>query len=115
MRSTGVGRDECHGRGTNSSVFELIDEIEDAGGTSWTVQRIDPDGLLLRSTVRLAWVDYDVWNPDGTLPPVKVAEAVISFALSRPEFEPLPARLDAANARRLVPGADRLIAELLRG
>ena len=112
---TGVkGRDEWCGRGTKTVVFELIDEIEDATGTSWTVQRIDPDGGLLRSSIRLAWVDYDVWNPDGSLPPVKVAEAVMAFALTRPEFEPLPDRLDAATARHLVPGADRLIADLLR-
>lgn len=96
-------------------MFELIDEIEDPTGTSWTIQRIDSDGRLQRSVVRLSWADYDVWTPDGTLPPSRVAEAVVAFALGRPEFDPLPDRLDAARARRLVPGADRMIGDLLRG
>lgn len=96
-------------------MFELIDETEDPTGTTWTVQRIDPEGRLQRSEVRLSWADYDVWTPDGTLPPSRVAEAVVAFVLARPEFDPLPDRLDAARARRVVPGADRMIADLLRG
>ncbi|MBC03448.1 MAG: hypothetical protein CMJ34_09140 [Phycisphaerae bacterium] len=95
-------------------MFELIDEREDSNGTRWTVQVIDPDGGLRRSGVRLAWADYDVWCPDGSLPPMRIAEAVVAFALGRPEFDPLPDKLDAAAARRKVKGADRMIAELLR-
>ena len=71
-------------------MFELIDETEDPTGTTWTVQRIDPEGRLQRSEVRLSWADYDVWTPDGTLPPSRVAEAVVAFVLARPEFDPLP-------------------------
>ncbi|MEE2973378.1 MAG: hypothetical protein VX672_09645 [Planctomycetota bacterium] len=96
-------------------MFELIDETEDPTGTSWTIQRIDPEGRLRRSVVRLAWAAYDVWTPDGTLPPSRVAEAVVAFALGRPEFDPLPDPLDAARARRVIPDADRMIGDLLRG
>ena len=95
-------------------VFELIDEREDGTGTHWTVQVIDVEGGLRRSGVRLAWADYDVWCPDGSLPPARIAEAVVAIALTRPEFDPLPDVLDAAAARRRVEGADRMIAELLR-
>jgi len=95
-------------------VFELIDEREDATGTHWTVQVIDVEGGLRKTGVRLAWADYDVWCPDGSLPPMRIAEAVVAFALGRPEFDPLPETLDAAAARRRVEGADRMIADLLR-
>ena len=95
-------------------VFELIDEREDATGTHWVVQAIDEDGGLRKTTVRLAWADYDFWCPDGGMTPARIAEAVVAFAMGRPEFDPLPDMFDAASARRRVDGADRMIAELLR-
>ena len=95
-------------------MFELLDEIEDATGVRWTLQSIDDDGGLHRSSVRLAWADYDVLCPDGAIAPARVAEAVVTFVLGRLEFDPLPELLDAAIARRRVAGADRLIVELLR-
>lgn len=94
-------------------MFELLDERDSATGTRWTVQWIDADGGLHRSEFRLAWPDYDVWSPDGRATPAAVAEAVVRFALERPEFDPLPPVLDAAMPRRRVPGADDLIARLM--
>lgn len=97
----------------NPEVFELLDERDSPEGTRWTLQWIDPEGSLRRGEVRLAWPDYDVWCPDGSIPPVRIAEAVVTFAFDRPEFDPLPQVLDAAMARRRVEGADALIDRLV--
>ena len=95
-------------------MFELVEEREDATGCSWTLQRLDAEGRLERSRMRLGWADYGVWSPDGGVTPVRVAEAVIAFALDRPEFDPLPDPFDAAMARRRVPDADARIGRLIR-
>ena len=95
-------------------MFELIDEIEDATGCTWTIQALDPEGRLQRTRVRLGWADYGVWSPDGGISPERVAEAVVAFALQHVELSPLPAMLDASTARRRVPGADAKIGRLIR-
>ena len=47
-------------------MFELVEELEDATGCSWTLQRLDAEGRLERSRMRLGWADYGVWSPDGS-------------------------------------------------
>ncbi len=95
-------------------MFELIDEIEDPTGCTWTIQALDSEGSLQRTRVRLGWADYGVWSPDGGISPERVAEAVVAFALGHPEFSPLPRVLDAAMARRRIPDADAEIGRLIR-
>jgi hypothetical protein len=64
--------------------------------------------------MRLGWADYGVWSPDGGVSPVRVAEAVVAFALGRSEFDPLPDPFDAAMARRRVHDADDRIGRMIR-
>ncbi len=91
-------------------MFELLEETEHADGCTWQLQVVLEDGGLSRHVVRLAWADYDLFAPDGTTPPSKVAEAVVSFMLDHDAFDPLPASIDAAIPRRRVAKADALIA-----
>jgi hypothetical protein len=95
-------------------MFELIDENEDSTGCTWTIQALDSEGGLQRTRVRLGWADYGVWSPDGGIPPERVAEAVVAFAMGHPAFGPLPELLDAAMARRRIPDADAEIGRLIR-
>ena len=100
--------------GPRRLMFELIDENEDSTGCTWTIQALDSEGGLQRTRIRLGWADYGIWSPDGGITPERVAEAVVSFALQRAEFSPLPQMLDAAMARRRVPDADVEIGRLIR-
>ena len=56
----------------------------------------------------LSWPDYDLWAPDGSIPPERVASAVLRLLL---EHEPQlqRTRIDAAQLRRLIPGSDELL------
>jgi hypothetical protein len=90
--------------------IEIISQREEPG--CWLFEaRLD--GAVHR--LRLAWPDYDLFAPGGETPPERVAEAVLRFLRSRPEFTPLPGRLDASWGRRKVEGADRMIAAMLGG
>jgi hypothetical protein len=97
-----------------SELFELIDEDEAADGCTWRVQRVDMDGKIHTHQLRLSWADYDLFAPGGTIRPVQVAEAVFRFIIDHDAFQPLPERIDAAVPRRRVPGADDMIANLIR-
>lgn len=64
-----------------------------------------PDGSFSEHDVSLSWVDHDHWC-GGRLAPSRVIEAVIRYLLEHLAQE-LPARFDAARARRLCPDLDR--------
>ena len=53
----------------------------------------------------LSWPDYDLWAPDGSVPPERVAAAVLTLLLEHEEI-PDRRRLDAAQLRRMIPGSD---------
>jgi hypothetical protein len=89
---------------------EILREREEPG--CWRFELRDGGRL---HHLRLAWADYDLLSPSGDRSPAAVAEAVFLFLRSRPELSPLPDRLDAAWARRIVPGADAMIAAALSG
>ena len=78
-------------------MFELIDEIEDPTGCTWTIQALDSEGSLQRTRVRLGWADYGVWSPDGGISPERVAEAVVA-----PMTEPKQKRRLCAAAATVV-------------
>jgi hypothetical protein len=90
--------------------IEILSQREEPG--CWLFE-VRLDGAAHR--LRLAWADYDLFAPGGDTPPERVAEAVLRFLRSRPEFTPLSPRLDASWARRKVAGADRMIAAALGG
>ena len=56
----------------------------------------------------LSWPDYDLWAPDGSVPPERVAAAVLTLLLEHEE-ELVRERLDAAQVRRIIPGSDEAL------
>ncbi len=88
---------------------EVVSEQECEGGWSFELRL----GGVTR-TLRLSWVDYDLWSNDGGDPPHAVAKAVALFLLSRITPSDLPPTLDASTARRRFPGADEEIPKLIR-
>ena len=97
-----------------AELFELLDETEHPDACTWKLQRVDASGRIHRHELRLTWADYDLFAPGGSIPPVRVAEAVANYMLSREEFQPLPDRLDAAVPRRRIPGADEAINAMIQ-
>ena len=91
-------------------VFEIIAERETPGGWSFDVQEIRGDGSLAGITLTLSWQDYDLFCPDGSVPPEGVALAVLEVAKELwPEG--VPSRIDASSPRRRAADADRRISE----
>jgi len=94
--------------------YSILSQRESSGCWLFEIEAAAEDGTPPRRHVlRLAWPDYDLLSPGGDVPPERVAAAVFVFMRDRPEFAPLPARLDAAWPRRKVEGADRLLAASL--
>lgn len=91
-------------------VIEVLSERETPGGWTFEVQFVDPDGALRHLALSLAWQDYDLYCPDGAVPPGVVAEAVALVARTL-WTEGLPPRLDAAALRRRHHDADALVIE----
>lgn len=93
-----------------ASPFEIISETEVTTGWMFRVQEIRADGTLAGVQFTLSWVDYDLFCPDGAVPPEAVARAVLEVA---GELWPqgLPARLDASTPRRHAADADMRITE----
>jgi hypothetical protein len=96
--------------GTMPGVVEVLTEREMPGGWSFHVQWIREDGALRATRLALAWQEYDLFCPDGAVPPETVAKAVAEVALELWEGD-LPERLDAAALRRRDHGADRRVTE----
>lgn len=92
------------------SVVEVLTESETPGGWCFNVQWIAEDGALRSTRLALAWQEYDLYCPDGAVPPETVARAVAAVALELwPEG--IPGRLDAAALRRRDHAADRRVTE----
>lgn len=84
-----------------------------AGGWVFAAQAIDDAGALHRFTLRLSWADYNLWSPDGSDSPERIAEAVLAFLISRKDIRQLPASFDASIARRWFADADEAIPALI--
>lgn len=73
---------------------------------------IAPDGGEPATVrLRLAWVDHNHWTGERSIPPSRVAQALVESLLAAGHT--LPDRFDASTARRWVPDLDRRIAERL--
>lgn len=95
--------------------LEIIAEREAAKRWEFDVQILDDAGGLHRVMMTLTWADYNLWSADGADEPGKVAEAALSFLLSRTAPAELPAKFDASLARRRFPDdADAVIPRLIR-
>jgi len=97
-----------------ADLFELLNETETPEACTWTVQRIDSEGMIHRHNLKLSWADYDFFVPGGSVPPAVVAEAVMTFMLQHDALHPLGTSLDASTPRRRVPNADQIIESLIR-
>lgn len=90
--------------------FEIVKEREEPAGWSFDIQEIRGDGSLAGIRLTLSWADYDLFCPDGAVPPEGVARAVMDVAAGLwPEG--VPPRFDASFPRKRDPGADRRISE----
>ena len=93
---------------------ELLAEREAPQAWEYDAQVLTGSGTLERRVLSLSWADYQMWVPDGAIPPSRVAEAVLRFvALNAESFQGLE-RIDASIARRKIRGADAAIGALLR-
>lgn len=92
---------------------EIVSEREGHAGWVFTAQVLDEGGTLRRHEVNLSWADYNLWSGSGADEPARVAAAVLRFLLTKLEASAVPARLDAATARRRFSDADAQIPRLV--
>lgn len=80
-------------------------------GWRYAVEVLHDDGSRTDHRLRLAWVDHNHWAGERSIPPSRVAEALVESLLDA--GHPVPDRFDAATARRWLPDLDRRITERL--
>ena len=83
-------------------------ERETDSGWNFTCRFRTPSGAERTIDLGLSWPDYDLWAPDGSVPPERVAAAVLTLLLEHEE-ELVRERLDAAQVRRIIPGSDEAL------
>ncbi len=88
---------------------EVVSEQEEENGLKFSVTFGEQACEL-----SLSWADYNLWSPDGTLPPAIVADAVVRVMLEHGP-QKIPIRLDASILRRLIDGGDQLVHQHLGG
>lgn len=94
---------------------EILSEQESPGGWEFSAQILDAEGALRSCRVTLSWADYNLWSPDGSDAPQRVAEAVVHFLADQVGADAVPGSFDASIVRRRFPNADASIARLMRG
>jgi len=82
-------------------------------GWRYVVEIDHDDQTRTTHRLRLAWVDHNHWTGDRSIPPCRVAQALVEVLLAAELPEPLPDRFDAATARRWLEGLDRSLRALL--
>ena len=93
---------------------EITSESQMPNGWAFEAQVLDDVGVLRRHCVTLSWADYNLWSRSGSDVPAKVAEAALSFLLSRLKPDEVPPRFDASMLRRRFPGVDAEIPQLIQ-
>lgn len=88
-------------------------ERETDAGWIFTCRIKSASGTDRRIDLGLSWPDYDLWAPDGSVPPERVAAAVLTLLLEHEE-NPDRQRLDAAQLRRIIPGSDDVLRHRVR-
>lgn len=94
--------------------YRITSEVEADGFWLYEIDCLQSGEVITTSRLRLAWADYDMWVPDGTVEPACVADALFRYLHQHPEFEQLPDVVDSSHPRRLDKGADDAIAGLIR-
>ncbi len=117
MRDTNIAQRNAHcNHDGNLPAMEptvrIAREREQSDGWSFDAGIITADGQT-HHELFLNFADYNYFCPDGTLPPSRVAEAVLAFFARHAELMTLQERLDASIPRRRMLHADREIREIL--
>ena len=94
-------------------MVEIISQEETDNAWRFTAQILADDGALIRTTVTLAWADYNHWSVSGADEPAAVALAVVRFMLMHVSPDGMPETFDASAARRRYPDADATIPQLI--
>lgn len=97
-----------------SAQYEFTAEEESSGYWLYGVQTLDQGMVAGRHQIRLAWADYDLWVPDGSIEPARVADALVRYLLASEYFQPIPAKVDSSHPRRMDQNADKAIMALIR-
>ena len=92
---------------------EIISEHEQPRGWTFQVKILTRDGSIRQHQLALSWADYNHWSSEGIDPPSAVAEAVMTFLVSRAELASQSGAIDAATIRRQYAGADEAIRAML--
>jgi hypothetical protein len=86
--------------------IEVMTEEEAERGWRYRVRVEREAGSASEHEVTLSWADHERWS-GGAAAPSKVVEAVVRYLVAREGERAVPARFDAATARRWWPGVDR--------
>ena len=84
----------------------VLEEHETAHGWSFRLALDRPGAPTTEHEMTLSWVDHDHWT-GGATPPSRLAERLLTVLAER--VSDLPARFDAAKARRWAPEIDDLL------
>ncbi|MEM8783803.1 MAG: hypothetical protein AAGE65_13240 [Planctomycetota bacterium] len=95
----------------SSAEFEIGPETETATHFSYDVTLFDA-GRTRTLAVTLSFQDYDHWS-HGRVPPVKVVDATLRFALERMTSAELGDALDCSTVRRRFAEFERQLSGLL--
>jgi hypothetical protein len=90
----------------NPAHIEVLTEEESGRGWAYRVSVDRGFGEPREHAVTLSWADHEHWC-GGRLPPSTVVRAVVRYLAEREDERPMPARFDAATARRWFPAIDR--------
>jgi hypothetical protein len=89
-----------------NAAARVLEERETAHGWAFRLRLERPGVAPAEHEMTLSWVDHDHWTGGGT-PPSRLAERLLGLLGDR--VDTLPARFDAARARRWVPEIDDLL------
>jgi hypothetical protein len=87
-------------------VARVLEEHETPNGWSFRLALDRHGHPETEHEMTLSWVDHDHWT-GGTTPPSRLAERLVAILAAR--VPQLPARFDAAKARRWAPDVDDLL------
>jgi hypothetical protein len=91
--------------GEEPSVAKIEIQTEEETGRGWVyLAGVELEGRRSEHTVRLAWVDHELWS-GGRVPPSRVVESLLGFLIER--GREVPAQFDAAAVRRWFPDVDQ--------
>lgn len=98
----------AHSVSRDGASVSVLTEEETGRGWKYRVRvgRDAPGEAATEHEVTLAWVDHEHWCA-GRVPPSATVETVVRYLVEH--SHPLPARFDAAAARRWFPRIDREI------